>query len=341
MADLTTSYMGLSLRNPLVISASTLSENISELRELEDYGAAAVVLFSLFEEQIELQELGYSEYYQQHPEAIPQSLREVASMREFRYGASEYLAHLYSVKRALSVPVIASLNGYYSSGWTGYARLLEAAGADGIELNVYYLGAQPTVSAADVEDMLLNLVSNVKSTVKIPVAVKLGPFFTAFSHTAHALDQAGADALVIFNRFYQPDIDLEIQSVVPTLELSAPEELRLRLRWAGLLYRRIKADIAITGGVHSGADVAKSLLAGASVTMLASALYKYGLNHLGKIHKELNDWLDTVGYRSVADVRGLLCLYTTGDSAAFERANYMRVLQSFQSPPAPQSGEDP
>lgn len=330
MSDLTTSYLDLELKNPIVVSASTLSEDLANLKRMEAAGAAAVVLYSLFEEQVELQEMGYEEYYEKHPESLPDALRHVAAMKEFHVGASDYLSHLYRAKRAVNIPVIASLNGYYSSGWTQHAKLLEAAGADALELNIYYLATRRQVTGSEVESMYLELVRNVKSTIKIPVAVKLSPYFSAMANMAQALDDAGADALVLFNRFYQPDFDIETAEVVPSLDLSTPEELRLRLRWVAMLYGRIHADMAITGGVHSAADVVKSLMAGANVTMMTSALFKYGIEHITTILDELDEWLESHDYASVSDLRGRLSVKTVGDSAAFERANYLRVLKSYK-----------
>lgn len=332
MANLTTTYLDLNLKNPIVVSPSTLTEEIDNLRRMEDAGAAAIVLYSLFEEQVELQEMGYEKYYDQHPQALPKALKHVASMKEFRAGASEYLAYLYQAKKAVAIPIIASLNGYYSSGWIQYARLLEATGADALELNVYYLATQPQITGSDVERMYLDLVRNVKNTVNIPVAVKLSPYFSAFANIAHALDEAGADGLVVFNRFYQPDFDIEEAQVTSTLDLSTPAELRLRLRWVAMLYGRIQADMAITGGVHSAKEVIKSLMAGASVAMMTSALYKYGIGHISTVLAELESWLQAHEYAAVDDLRGRLSTQHAGDVdlAAFARANYLKVLKSYK-----------
>ncbi|MFN2138099.1 MAG: dihydroorotate dehydrogenase-like protein [Candidatus Promineifilaceae bacterium] len=329
MPDLHTTYLGLSLQSPLVVSASTLSEEIENIREMERQGAGAVVLFSLFEEQIELEEMGHADYYATHIDSLPEELRDVARMNEFKVGASAYLAHLYQVKQAVSMPVIASLNGYYSGGWTRYARLLEAAGADAIELNTYYLANDRLTTSAEVEQMYLRLVSDVVSAVDIPVAVKLSPYFTAMTHMAHELDAAGAHALVLFNRFYQPDFDVENETVTPSIDLSTPQELRLRLRWTALLFGHLKAELAITGGVHDATGVVKSLMAGAQVAMMTSAIYKHGLDHIGNTLMALDSWLAEHGYDSVDDIRGRLCVFSAGNAAAFERANYMRVLKSY------------
>ncbi len=331
MSDLSTSYLGLRLRSPLVVSASPLSESIDTLKQIERAGAGAVVLFSLFEEQIELQEMGHEDYYASHREALPEELQHVAEMKGFKMGASGYLAHLFQAKKSISIPIIASLNGYYSGGWTHYARLLEAAGADAIELNTYYLANDPRLGSKEIEDMYLQLVRDVTAEVQIPVAVKISPYFTAMAHMAHALDEAGAAALVLFNRFYQPDFDIEEETVVPSLDLSMPQELRLRLRWVALLYGHVKAELATTGGVHEATDVIKSVMAGAQVAMMTSALFKYGIHHIGKVNQDLELWLDSHGHETLDEIRGRLCVWSGGNAAAFERANYMRVLNAFKS----------
>ncbi len=329
MPILHTEYLGLQLKSPIVVSASPLSEDLDNIREMERAGAGAVVLFSLFEEQIELEEMGHKEYYASHIEALPEELQDVAAMTEFKVGASGYIAHLYQAKKAMSIPVIASLNGYYSGGWVRYARLLEAAGADAIELNTYYLANERQTSGAEVEQMYLQLVRDVASEVNIPVAVKISPFFTAMTHMVHDLAAAGADAIVLFNRFYQPDFDIENETVAPTLELSSPEELRLRLRWAALLYGHLDAELAITGGIYSYEDVVKCVMAGSQVAMMTSALYKYGIQHIRQTVSDLESWLSEHNYDSLDDVRGRLCVYSGANRAAFERANYMRVLKSY------------
>jgi dihydroorotate dehydrogenase (fumarate) len=329
MPELNTEYLGLQLQSPIVVSASPLSEDIENIRKMEQSGAGAVVLFSLFEEQIEIEEMGQGDFHAAKVETLPEELKDIALMGEFKLGTSGYLAHLYQVKKAVSMPVIASLNGYYSGGWVRYARLLEAAGADAIELNTYYLANDRHTNSAEIEEMYLRLVRDVADEVSVPVAVKISPFFTAMRHMAHELDAAGADALVLFNRFYQPDFDIKTETVAPTLDLSTPDELRLRLRWTALLYGHLQCELAITGGVHSSEDVIKSLMAGAQVAMMTSALYKYGIEHIRHILDELDAWLAERQYKSINDIRGRLCVFSAGNQAAFERANYMRVLKSY------------
>lgn len=328
MADLTTSYLGLALNSPLVVSSNPLTMELDNLRRMEAAGAGAIVLYSLFEEQIELAEMGYSGYYNQHRDELPEALRHIANMKEYNQGAGSYLAYLYQAKQAVSVPVIGSLNGYYSSGWTRYARLIEAAGADALELNIYYLPAKSSITGVEVEQMYIDLVRDVTESVRIPVAVKLSPYFSAIANFARRLVGAGADGLVLFNRFYQPDFDVANRAIVPTLDLSHPSELRLRLRWVALLAGQLDADLGITGGVHTAEDVVKSLMAGANVAMLTSALIQNGIDHLAVVRDELNDWLDRFAYASVKDIRGLLSNAQIGDSAALERANYLNVLRA-------------
>lgn len=331
MADLETSYLGLALNSPLVVSSCPLTYELDNLRRMETAGAGAVVLYSLFEEQIELAEMGFANYYKQHSDELPEALRHVANMKEYNQGAGSYLAYLYQAKHALSIPVIASLNGYYSSGWTRYARLIEATGADALELNIYYLATKSHISGAEVEQMYIDLVRDVNQSVRIPVSVKLSPYFSAMANISRRLVGAGARGLVLFNRFYQPDFDIVNRAIVPSLDLSQSSELRLRLRWVALLAGQIDADLAITGGVHTAEDVVKSLMAGANVAMMASALIRNGIEHLATVRRDLNQWLDTYAYESVRDVRGLLSNAQIGDSAALERANYLNVLRTARS----------
>ena len=332
MADLTTNYLGLTLKSPIVVSSNPLTYEVENLRRMEAAGAGAVVLYSLFEEQIELAEMGFSGYYVQHRDELPEALRHVAEMKEYNQGAGSYLAHIYQVKQATTMPIIASLNGYYSSGWIRYARLIEAAGADALELNIYYLPTKASVPAAEVEQMYIDLVRDVKQSVRIPVAVKLSPYFSSLTNLSRRLVGAGAKGLVLFNRFYQPDFDIENRAVVPSLDLSVPSELRLRLRWVALMTGQVNADLAITGGVHSASDVVKGLMAGASVTMMASAIIQNGIDHLSTVTTELQSWLDGHAYASVKDIRGCLSHVQLGDSAALERANYLNVLRTARAP---------
>ena len=328
MTDLTTNYLGLRLQNPLVASASPLSAYVDNMKRMEQSGIAAVVLPSLFEEQIERQSLGVDRY--PHLEAIlPKELQHIPDMAGYNRGVNGYLSLLYQAKRAVGIPVIASLNGYYGGGWSRYARLIEAAGANALELNVYYLAAQPHISGAEIEQMIIQLVQNVKAEVKIPVAVKLSPFFSAMANMATQLDQAGANGLVLFNRFYQPDFDIESQTVEPSLDLSQPTELRLRLRWAAILRDMLKGDLAITGGIHSGTDMVKVIMAGGKVAMVASVLLNRGIEHARRLLDEFEAWLGGHDVQSVAELNGRMSQKSVADPSALERANYMNVLKSL------------
>jgi len=329
MADLSTTYLGLQLKNPLVVSASTLSASVENIKKMETAGAAAVVLPSLFEEQIELKNLGFNRQNPPNRNTLPVELQHIPNMREYNQGASGYLAHIYQAKRAVKIPIIGSINGFYGGGWVKYARLIEAAGADALELNIYYLAGKLQVTGDDVEKMYLDLVRDVKANVSIPVAVKISPYFSALGNVAAQLDQHGIDGLVLFNRFYQPDFDIEQRMIVPSLELSSPVELRLRLRWVAMLYNHVKADFGVTGGVHSGVDLLKSIMAGAKVAMVASVLFARGIDTIQEIITEVNTWLDDHDHDSIQELVGCMSQSALDDSAALERANYMNVLSSL------------
>lgn len=311
--DLSTHYLGLKLDHPLVPSASPLSMKLADIRRLEDAGAAAIVMYSLFEEQIIAEAPSY------FPEAASDNV-----------GPEQYLELLRSAKEAVDVPVIGSLNGVSPGGWTTYASLIEEAGADALELNIYYLPTDPFVTSADIEQRYVATVAAVKRKLSIPVAVKLSPYFSSVGHMAVSLQRSGADALVMFNRFYQPDFNLEELAVVPNLTLSTSNELRLPLRWIALLYGRVDLDFALTSGVHNHLDALKGLLAGANVVMMASELLKNGPERLSAIRQDMERWLGAHGYESVEQLRGSLSLINVKDTASFERANYMKVLQSWQ-----------
>lgn len=329
MADLSTKYLGLPLKNPLIVSASPLSADLEKISQMEQAGAAAIVLPSLFEEQIELRDLGIHDLEKANKAMLPDALQHIPEMKEYNQGASGYLAHIYRAKKTASIPIIASLNGYYSGGWVQYARLLEAAGADALELNIYHLASKPHISGQEVEEMYLNLVRNVKSRIKIPVGVKISPFFSSMTSMAVQIDEAGADSLVLFNRFYQPDIDLEEELVVPSLDLSTESELRLRLRWVAILAQYLKAELAVTGGVQTGTDILKCIYTGASVAMVASILLSKGIDHIQTMLAELDNWLDEHGHEALRPLQGRMSQSKVADPAAFERANYMNVLSNW------------
>ena len=329
MPDLTTTYLGLQLRNPLVASASPLSKKVDTVRSLEDAGAAAVVMYSLFEEQITHESQELDDYLERGTHSYAESLSYFPDLGSYNLGSEPYLEHLHRVKRAVDIPVIGSLNGISSGGWVQYAQRIEQAGADALELNIYYLPTDPNLSGAELEEEYVKLVRDVRATVKIPIALKLSPFFTSLPHIAKRFVEAGANGLVLFNRFYQPDFDLEELEVIPNLELSTSHELRLPLRWIALLYGRIETDFALTSGVHTAQDVLKAVMAGASVAMTTSALLEYGIGRLTHILTDLQAWMEEHEYESVTSMKGSMSQRAVAEPAAFERANYMKALSAF------------
>lgn len=336
MADLSTNYLGLELKNPLVPSSSPLSKHLDSARRLEDAGAAALVMHSLFEEKIEEEDERLARFFHQqsigHGEA--ESFHPVPD--SYMSYEEKYLEHLASLKGALGIPVIASLNGTTDGGWVNYASELEKAGADALELNVYYIPASPNEDCCQVEQRYLDVLTAVREQVSIPIAMKLSPQFSSLVHFATRLEEAGANGLVLFNRFYQPDIDLESLEVTPQLELSNSEESLLRIRWLAILHGRLNCSLAITGGVHNARDVLKSLLAGADIAHMCSALLRRGPGHLAVVLRALEEWLEEREYESVTQLKGSVSQRTATDSAAFLRANYVNVLDSYQPPPGVQ-----
>lgn len=329
MTDLTTRYLGLTLTNPIVASSSPLTEWVDDLLRLQAAGVAAVVLPSLFEEQINIESHDLDHSLSHGTESYAEATSYFPDMWAYNQGPAGYLTRLEEAKKALEIPVIASLNGVSSGGWTTYAKRMEEAGADALELNVYYVPTDPTMSGSEVEAMYLDLVRDVVGGVKIPVAVKLTPFLSAPAYVARQLGEAGARGLVLFNRFYQPDIDLDKLEVVPALNLSGPVTLRLRLRWAAILHGHTTADIAITGGVHSAQDVLKCMMTGAKVAMMASAVLRHGPEHVQTVLRELKAWMELHEYESIQLMQGSMSQRACADPAAFERANYMKVLRSY------------
>lgn len=331
MANLETKYLGLKLKNPLVASSSPLAREIDNLKKMEDAGAGAVVLHSLFEEQIDAEVHALDNALSSTEHLSAEAISMWPDMTDYNFGPDEYLEHIRKAKEALSIPVIASLNGVSNGGWVRYAKLMEEAGADALELNIYYVPADPALTANEVEEIYAELVANVNSSVRIPLAVKLAPYFSAFANFARHLDMSGADGLVLFNRFYQSDFDLENLEVVPTLDLSRSSELRLRLTWVALLYGRINADLAVTGGVHTAEDVVKCMMAGAKVAMTTSALLKNGIEYLARMQADLHDWLEKHEYDSILQMRGSMSVKAVPEPSCFERANYMKVLHSYRA----------
>jgi dihydroorotate dehydrogenase (fumarate) len=329
MIDLSTRYLGLSLANPLVVSPSPLCEDLGNIKRMEDAGAGAIVLRSLFEEQIELESQHLDRSLSQATEQYGESVTYFPDLPHYNLGPEGYLEHVRRAKAAVAVPVIGSLNGTSAGGWIEYARKIEQAGADALELNVFYLPTDPGLTGSEVEQRYVDLVRAVKQSVSIPVAVKLGHSFSAPANLARRLDAAGANALVLFNRFYLPDFDLELLDVVPTLTLSSPTELLVRLHWIAILYGHVKADLAATGGVHGADDVVKAMMAGARVAMMTSALLVHGIDHLVRVRRALLEWMEAHEYDSIAQMQGSMSYRSVADPTAYERANYMRVLSSY------------
>jgi len=329
MIDLSTSYLGLKLASPLVVSASPLSRDVDGICRLEEAGASAVVLYSLFEEQLRQEEADLNYHLAAGTESFAESLTYFPQASEFHTGPDGYLNHIRKAKSSVKTPIIASLNGSTLGGWTKFVAEVQRAGADAIECNIYHIPTDPKISAAEVEESYLDLVRAVKSAVTIPVAVKLSPFFSNFANIAHRFDEAGADGLVLFNRFYQPDIDLEELEIRPNVLLSSQQALRLPLTWIGILYGRVKASLAGTSGVHSAEDVVKLLMVGANVTMLCSSLMRHGVNHLRHVDRELREWMEEHEYESVQQMQGSMSQLRCPDPGAFERAQYMRAVKGM------------
>ncbi|HEX9035419.1 MAG TPA: dihydroorotate dehydrogenase-like protein [Ktedonobacterales bacterium] len=333
MPDLASMFLGLPLRNPLVVSASPLSRSLDTVRKLEDAGAAAIVLYSLFEEQITHESLELDHYLQMGTHSYAESLTFFPDLDTYNVGVEPYLEHLRQVKRATSIPIIGSLNGVSTGGWVEYARKIQDAGADALELNIYFVPADPDRSGAELEEMYLTLARDVIADLTIPVTVKLSPFFTSLPHIARQFTTAGARGLTLFNRFYQPDLDIEELVVTPHLVLSTSSELRLPLRWIAMLYGRVRADLALTTGVHNATDAIKAVMAGASAVMMASELLAHGPQRLSEILVDIERWMEEREYDSILQMRGSMSQRSVSDPAAFERANYMKTLNSFATLP--------
>jgi dihydroorotate dehydrogenase (fumarate) len=330
MIDLTTTYLGLRLRTPLVASASPLSQEIDGIRRLEDAGASAVVLYSLFEEQLRQESLELEHNLAAGTDSFAEAASFFPQPAEFHLGPEGYLNHIRKAKQAVKVPIIASLNGSTLGGWAEYATQIEQAGANAIECNIYFIPTNPEISSSEVEKTYIDILREVKISVRIPVAVKLSPFFSNMANMAKRLDEVGANGLVLFNRFYQPDINLDELEVQPNVLLSTPQALRLPLTWIGILYGRIRASLAATSGVHGSEDVVKLLMVGADVTMLCSTLLRNGINHLRNIEAGLLGWMEKHEYESVQQMKGSMSQIRCPDPSAFERAQYMKAVKSVQ-----------
>lgn len=329
MVDLSASYLGMKLKNPLVASSSPLMQKVENVQQLEAAGVSAVVMYSLFEEQIINESLKLHRDLERGTESFAEALTYLPDYGQYSIGPEVYVRQITRLKEAVRIPVIGSLNGVTTGGWIDYAQKIEAAGADALELNLYYLATDPDLSSSELEDSYLRLVNDVRKQIRLPLAVKLSPFYSALPNFARRLVEAGADGLVLFNRFYQPDFDLEQLEVVPNLVLSDSDELRLPLRWVAILFGRVQADLALTGGVHTGIDVLKAKMAGACVTTVASEFLHGGIGRAAEILAEITTWMEEHEYVSIEQMKGSMSQQAVAEPAAFERANYMKVLSSY------------
>jgi len=331
MLDLSTTYLGLKLKNPLVASSSPLSKKVDMVRKLEDAGVSAVVMYSLFEEQIVHESRALDYFLTRGSESYAEAISYFPDLGKYNVGPEEYLNLIQKLKSSVQIPIIASLNGVSSGGWIGYAKKMEQAGADALEINIYYLPAELDLTSRELEEAYVDLVKDLKQEIHIPLAVKLSPYFTALPNFAQKLVKAGADGLALFNRFYQPDLDIEALEVVANLELSSSSELRLPLRWIAILYGRLDVDLALTSGVHTAKDIIKAVMAGANVAMSASALIQHGCEKATEMLVELQKWMEEYEYTSIEQMRGSMSQKSVAEPAAFERANYMKALRSFDN----------
>ena len=334
MLDLSTTYLGLKLKNPLVASASPMSKKVEGAQRLEEAGIAAIVMYSLFEEQIIHESLELDHFLTRGSNSSAEALSYLPDSGTYALGPQKYIEHLTALKKAVKIPVIGSLNGVSKGGWIEYARHIQDAGADALELNLYYIPTDPALSASDVESAQVDLVAAVKANLpQVPLAIKLSPYYTSLPHFAKRLAEAGADGLVLFNRFYQPDFDLEALEVIPNLDLSTSSDLRLPLRWVSILHGQVNADLALTSGIHTAQDALKAMMAGAKVAMMASNLLHNGEQAVPSMLNEIGWWMQTHEYESIQQMQGSMSRQSVAEPAAFERANYMRVLNSWRELP--------
>ncbi|MEN6436148.1 MAG: dihydroorotate dehydrogenase-like protein [Anaerolineaceae bacterium] len=329
MVDLSTKYLGLTLKNPVVASSSPFSKKVENVKRLEDTGASAVVMYSLFEEQIIHESKALDHFLNRGTESFAEALTYFPDFENYNVGPESYLDLIQKLKISVEIPIIGSLNGVSRGGWINYARKIEEAGADALELNIYSVPTDFSLNSSQLEDEYVALVSEVRKEIHIPLAIKLSPYYTSLPHFAQQLVKAGANGLTLFNRFYQPDIDIEEQEVVPNLILSDPGDMRLPLRWIAILSGRLQTDLALTSGVHSGEDVLKAVMAGANVAMLTSELLRSGSQRLTEILCEIERWMEKLECESITQIHGSMSQKNVADPAAFERANYMKVLTSF------------
>lgn len=329
--DLSTDYMGLNLKSPLMPGASPMVDDLDMVRRLEDSGASAIVMHSLFEEQIAGEQLANIYHMELYSNSYSEALSYFPRSEEFALGPDQYLEQIQKIATAVNIPVIASLNGTTPGGWTEYAKLIEEAGADALELNAYLVATDPQESGSEIEQRILGVVKEVARAAKIPVAVKISPFFSSLANFVYQLESHGIDGLVLFNRFYQPDIDIKALEVKPTLKLSGSDELLLRLRWLAILSRQVGINLACSGGVHTGRDALKAIMAGADAVQVVSALLRHGPEYLMTIEREMTQWMEENHYSSLREMRGSMGLERCPDPTAFERANYMRTLHSWSA----------
>jgi dihydroorotate dehydrogenase (fumarate) len=330
MVDLATTYMGLALKNPVVPSASPLSSDLDSVKRMEDAGASAVTLHSLFEEQIQFEAEALTHFLERGSDSFAEALSYFPQVHEYRREPDDYVEYIRRCRESVDIPIIASLNGISPGGWTGYAKRFEEAGADAVELNIYFIPTSFHLMSYDIEDLYVKILKDVKKHVSIPVAMKLSPYFSAMPHVASMLDAEGADALVLFNRFYQPDIDIETLEVTPNLQLSSPIEMRLPMRWIAILYGHVDCSMALTSGIHSSEDVIKAVMVGADVANVCSVLLKEGLDRIGELLRGVTTWMEEHEYESIEQMKGSMSHKSVPEPAAFERANYMKMLSSYE-----------
>ncbi len=321
-----TNYMGLTLNSPIIVSACTLSNQLDNIKKMEDYGAGAVVLFSLFEEQIKKEELKIKNIISATTDSFAEALDYFPDLEEYNMGTDEYLENIRQAKESVSIPIIGSLNGICADGWIDYSKKMEEAGADAVEVNIFFIPGDISVSSSEVEQRYLNIIQSVKKAVTIPVAVKINPYFSSTGNMCLRMQEAGADALVLFNRFYQPDFDINELLIKTDLNYSDPSEIRLPLSWLGILYGKLHLSLAATTGVQSASEVIKYLLAGADAVMTASTLYKNGIPYLKMMNKELQDWMYMMGFDSIDAFKGIMSQQNIADPTAYERANYIKLI---------------
>ena len=330
MIDLSTKYLGLTLKNPLVLSASPLSKKVDNVKKLEDAGASAVVVYSLFEEQLTIESLTFDYFLTRGSESFAEAITYFPDLENFRIGPEKYINHIRKLKESIDIPVIGSLNGVSTGGWINISKEIEQAGADALELNIYYVPTDSELGSQSIEDANIQIISEIKNNINIPLSVKLSPFYTSLPNVISRMEKAGADGFVLFNRFFQPDLDVNNFEIVPNLDLSTSKDLLLPLRWIAILYGNINADFALTSGIHSGIDMVKSIMAGSSVCMSASEILKEGISRVPKMLQEFSSWMQANDYSSIEQMKGAMSQKSVAEPAAFERANYLKAFSTYE-----------